>query len=308
MKQHVRMILVVSALVGTLLSIHVSTTHAQSPQGITIDPPLQEIQLDAGMPATTASIVIKNTSSVKQQVTLSAIDFEQIDSLGNVRFTDKPATAAQFTLARFITFPEESLDIEPQQTKVVTAAIANSLELSPGTHYAAALFQFRPETQTEQTHIIPAVSSMIILTKQGGELYRLNIRQVRGVPSLVSTKHTAQLKLEFENGGNTHVTPRGTITGHGLGDRLIFKGIINESSALVLPQNRRLISVNTYSVAKALPFDFIRVAIEGTAQGTSERYFWSSSYVYVNIWILGVLFTIPLLLSIIRLIKHAQKR
>jgi len=308
MKQHVRILLVTGVLMGTLLSIGVSVVRAQSQEGITIDPPIQEVQLAAEMPATTASIVIKNTSSVKQHVTLRAIDFEQIDSLGNIRFTDKPLTAAEFTLARFITFPEQSLELEPQQTKEVTAAIANSLELSPGTHYAAALFQFRPETQSEQTHIIPAVSSMIILTKQGGELYRLNIPQVRGIPSLVSVKHAAQLKLEFENGGNTHVTPRGTVTGQGLGERLIFKGIINESSALVLPQNRRLVSVNTYQTARALPFDFITVTIEGTAQGTSERYFWSSSYVYVNAWILGAILSIPLLLLIIRRFKYVQKR
>lgn len=308
MMHRFQLVLCTCILLVVFCFFEVPSVCAQEKDGISIDPPVQEILLGAETAATSTTILVRNTSPVVQHVSLKAINFEQIDAQGNIRFADKPTTGEHFTLARFISFPESTFDVAAHETKVLTATITNSIDLSPGTHYGAALFQFTPQTDNTQTQIIPAVSSILILKKLGGEVYRINVRSVTGLPSLVSLKHPSELSLEFENAGNTHITPRGTVTGYGLGNRLVFKGIINEGSTLVLPEHRRVISLHTYHTQRALPFDFITVKIEGTAQGTQEQYFSSSTYIYCDPWVLGA-FLIVLVVSYLgwrRFARHAH--
>ncbi len=282
-------------------------THAQTKAGVSINPPLQEISLAAELPATQTAVTITNTSSVAQSVRVQALDFEQTDAQGNIRFANKPLSATQFTLARFISFPESEFLLPPAASKVVTATITNSLELSPGTHYASLIFTFTPKESKEEAKVVPALSSLLILKKNGGEFYRISLTSVTGTPLTFGWESPKEVQLILENTGNTHVTPRGVVTATGLRKKILYKGSINEASALVLPNNRRLITVSLFPVSESLPIDFVSVSVAGTLQGTSEKFFWRSSYIVVRP-LAGVMLLILVVGSILWRWVHAHKK
>jgi len=259
-----------------------SSTFAQESSGLTVNPIFQEIQLSEFQTSTSAGILIKNNTDTAQTVAVSNVDFQQVDAQGNIQLSDKPLTNENFSLAKYITFTDNSITLEPKQEQLITAQITNSLELSPGTHYGAVILRFTDSNTSLDSQVVPAISSIIILKKNGGEVYQMSLQSVSGLSKIISLKVPSNIELLFSNDGNTHDTPRGVVTITGLFGRLIKKGWINEGSFIALPNNRRNISVQLATISTALPIDFIQYQITGESQSGKVAYQSQGSFIYIN--------------------------
>jgi len=83
----------------------------------------------------------------------------------------------------------------------------------------------------------PIASALLFVNKIGGDIHNLILDKVDKANNLFALPSV--VTLHFRNQGNTHVLPRGTVEIRGPGGRLISKGVINEGSAIILPELSR---------------------------------------------------------------------
>lgn len=212
-----------------------------TPTGITIAPPFTEIVLASSQAKSTAIISLTNGTSSHQSVSISVLDFGALDESGGVAFAGVRGSALQqsYSLASWVSLEKDLLEVDPGQTKEITVTILNKASLAPGGHYAAVVAASMDEkTNGQSVGLRSALASLMFVKKTGGEIYGL---------SLAGTETTKRwlwlptaINLRFQNTGNVHVVPRGTVTVTGPWDWEIYKGIINPASGIILPESFRV--------------------------------------------------------------------
>ena len=118
----------------------------------------------------------------------------------------------------------------------VVLVIRHADQLATGGHYGGALFTPRSLATAQsagQVGLHSSVAALVFLTTASG-----------GTQS-ISLQHFSQAGLHFSlpsstnvvltNSGNTQVVPRGVISLHGPGSRLVSTTILNDDSAMILP-------------------------------------------------------------------------
>lgn len=267
-----------------LLSIFYRTprTFAQTSQGLSLEPAFQEIVINTDQASVTAEMTITNPSSTPQEIELFAVDIQQLDELGNIGFIDKPQGNDQWRVAEFITFPNSEITINPNEQTRITFLVTNSNDLSPGGHYGAVIARFKDFGDLEEQKILPALSSLILLHKTGGEQYSIALRDVGNLPTSFSFFIPQKVILTFENNGNIHTTPYGTVIFKNIFGKEDYKGIINESSSFILPATRRQIPVTVGKIGQWYPFMLYTVEIQGKTRPGDVPYMNTTSYLYIS--------------------------
>lgn len=298
--------LVYGFILTFFLTFKVESAVAQSAAGaIQIEPAFQEVELTESTGTASAQIKISNTSFTQQTFELSAVDIQQFDNDGRIILADKPVSGANFSLSSFITIPQTEVTIQPQSSADIPVLVTNSQSLGAGGHYAAVVARLSAETTSDQV-VLPAVSSFILVRKQGGEQYNLSL-----VDSSLNSMfwwHTLpdKLALQFSNQGNSHVIPRGTIDITDQFNRLIIKGIINENSLYIFPNTQRSIEQSLQTVSPVLPISLLHVQFDGTTQPGSVAFHQSFWMVYFDIKGVGILVGVMILL--ITMMRKIRKR
>ncbi|MEX2054579.1 MAG: hypothetical protein WD972_00215 [Candidatus Andersenbacteria bacterium] len=220
-------------------------THAQN-SGVSISPAFQEVIVTPEAPQQPFTVRLTNNTAVEQTVRLSVLDFGQLQESGGIAFlgTDIRSLEQKYGLASWLSLERDVLSISPGETAELTTTIINKESLSPGGHYAALVATFSDEQDVveENVSLQQALSSLVFVRKVGGEVYGLTVAGVQTDTAWLSLPTTVQIR--FHNNGNVHVVPRGRVEVRDAGDRLVAKGIINEASALVLPESFRVLPVD----------------------------------------------------------------
>ncbi|MBI5621083.1 hypothetical protein HY949_04835 [Candidatus Gottesmanbacteria bacterium] len=209
--------------------------------GVTISPPFTEITLASGQSKTTTMVEIANKTMGHQSIRLSILDFGALDESGGVAFAGSRGSALQqsYSLASWVSLEKDSLEIDPGTTKKIIVSITNKGSLSPGGHYAAVVASSgEQKTKGQSIGLKSAIASLLFVKKTGGEIYGLSLSgsEVTKRRLMLPT----EVNLRFQNTGNVHVVPRGTVTVNGPWGTEIFKGIINPQSGIILPENFRV--------------------------------------------------------------------
>jgi hypothetical protein len=148
--------------------------------------------------------------------------------------------------------PETSeVTLEPGEVRSVKVRIENRESLSPGGHYGALVFKTVSPVKPD----IPSVtinqifSSLVLVKKTGGAVYGLDLVSVEHPDQRFS--FGATVVPRFKNPGNVHVVPRGEASVTDPFGRLVYRGVINEGSAIILPETFREFPFKLFPVEKA---------------------------------------------------------
>lgn len=275
-----------------------ATTKTRS--GIEINPAVLEADINATEPEKKIEIELINHNSHPIILELFAINFRQGDLDGLVQFLGENSESYIYSLASFIHLPYNEVELEPNEKQSVEVIITNRQDLSPGGHYAGIIAREKlSKKPTSKTTILPAVSSLILLKKTGGEQYNLSIREVDWPHNLVEFFYPKKIHVTFQNEGNVHLVPYGRIEIRDMFNRLISKAIINPSSLYIFPSSRRRISLETEPISISLPLSFNTLTIRGQDSLKKTNFAYQETYLYVNPFAGILLILLPIILRLV---------
>lgn len=284
MSRHLYKIIFVFFILGRSF-FYSNQVYAQEGTGFSliVEPAYQEVEIPKDATSVETSILFKNTSDVAQQVEVFAYDFKQTDHFGSIALLDGFTGEYLHTLASFLSFEKDSLIIGPHAEEKLNIKIFNRQTLSPGGHYAAVVARAVDDQQYSQQKILPAVSALLLVRKTDGERIHLSLKEIDWHPSALAVKIPAKINLRFENSGNVHVIPRGTVRIKNLFGKVIFQGTINESSLYLLPGTMRIIPVKLQQSRQVFPISFLTVEINGRSDVGQAVFSNELSFVYLDL-------------------------
>lgn len=224
-------------------------------KGFSVNPFFQEVNLEKDQADATIEVEIANNTGNLAVLKLSVLDFGALDETGGVAFLgDSKDLTNKYSLASWISLEKDGLVIGPGEKQVVKATIQNKESLSPGGHYAAILAKLdvgenSSEQDSSKVALNSSFSSLIFARKLGGEVYGLTLKEQEITKGVFGLPTTARLR--FQNTGNVYVTPRGVVTLTDPMGREVARGIIDEESALVLPETFRVFPTQMREMAMA---------------------------------------------------------
>ena len=280
---------------------------AQENPRIIISPAFSEVSISESEPEKIVNISITNNTLIDSEFNIQAVEVRQVDEQGNIGFVDKPQSINN-AFADFI----EAIDkvsIANGETKVIPIIIKNNINLPSGGHYVAIIAQLTSENSNTNAYISPALSSFLLIKKEGGDRYQISMRDREKV-KVLNWSILNSYNVTFENQGNVHVKPRGVILVTDIFGRTIKKGIINEDSKIILPGARRQIDVKLYNVSPSFPFMLLSLKLNGESEDGAIPFSDSSTFIYVSknflIIIFLLLIFVPLLLKKFRRKKQHE--
>lgn len=259
---------------------------------ITVSPAFQDILLPGAVSSKDVSVTFSNQSSSAQTYRLSAVDFGSLDESGGVAFLGVPNSELEhrYGLVSWITLEKDQIFLPPAGSAKVTVHIDNRASLAPGGHYAAILATSTGEPDATQdktkVNLRQIIASLLLVRKEGGAEIGLNAAGITlgahglyNLPKLVT--------LRFQNPGNVHVVPRGTVIVKDPSGRAVLTGLINENSEIILPQSFRQIRVTLTTLKSAwAPGRYVLISsfrYDGTSDLRTSK---------VSFWYMGMALTI----------------
>jgi hypothetical protein len=228
------------------------------------------------------------------ELELFPIDFKQGEN-GQIAFVHQQGQTYSYSLASFIMLETNSIILEPFSKKSIKITITNRPDLSPGGHYAAVVARIKQtnKTNSSNTSILPSLSSMILLRKTGGERYNLSLKSINWPSNIISFFYPKSIQLLFQNEGNTHLLPFGTIEIRDMFNRKIYDGTINVSSLYVFPETWRYIVVDLKKINWVIPLSINYLNIKGHDSLHKTIFFHNNTFIYINpIVIFGIVISI----------------
>lgn len=220
--------------------------------GFSISPPFQEVIINSSDFQKTSGLEITNNTNSSATFNLSAVDFGSLDESGGVAFLGSSSEGERkYGLASWIQIETNQLILAPNSSQKIKISIINKQSLSPGGHYGAVLVTLAPSN--EKGNVVglkQAYASLFFVKKTGGEVYSLKLNKFDFHHNFFQINKT--VKLNFNNDGNIHIVPRGTITITDPFNRVVLKGIINPDSSIILPESLRNIFVTLSPVAPVI--------------------------------------------------------
>jgi hypothetical protein len=290
-----KLLVSILSLVGALILVNNQSLAATVPantKGVTISPAFQQVTITAGQSDKPVIFRITNNETKPQTYDLTTADFNTLGESGGLFFVGTNPTELQkkYGLAKWFSLPQKSITIQPKQTFVLNATIENLPDLSPGGHYGALMVSQNSGGSQNKIAVHPIASSLMFVTKQGGDTHKLGLDNVTVKHSLFTLP--SSVTLRFHNDGNTHVTPRGTITLSTPQGRIISRGIINEDSNIILPETYRQYNVSLKKNSTAYATGRYVLNVSFRFDGTNQVRQYQTSFLYFPMAALFVLILI----------------
>lgn len=253
----------------------------QNNSSLEVSPAYIDINLEKPDEVQNVQIVFTNHSKSPLTLQVFPIDFKQADDFGAIQLLTAPGSYS-YSLSSFLSLESDTVLLDAGQKKSFAVTIKNREDLSPGGHYAAVVAKVVDSSKNDLPSVSPAVSSLILLRKMGGERFNMSLKDVNWPENTVVFEYPNQINVTFQNEGNIHIIPYGRIDITDMFGRLIFKGIVNTSSLAVFPESRRHIFVDMQQVEKALPISINTIKVEGQDSLRKVNYKYSETFFYVN--------------------------
>lgn len=293
---------------GTQASAAAPSPTGKKAGGITISPAFQDIVVGPNMAGQTYEFLVTNNTSEPYEFSISSVDFGSLDESGGVLFSGQSQRLLNYKygLSQWVTLQQDRIVVEPKTTAKVPVTIENKESLTPGGHYGAILVSpTRSGERPTKVEINQVLTSLLFVKKQGGEIYRLGLVNYETKAQWLSLPGATELR--FQNAGNVHVVPRGTVTVRDPAGRVVQRGIINPNSAIMLPETFRRLGVSLETVGRAwLPGKYT-LSIAYRFDGRETEEFREVSFLYVNGWYVIVV-AVLLLLAGLRILGPRIRR
>ncbi len=244
-------------------------------QGFSITPFSQEIILENGQVKGDSFIEILNNNDTIATFDLSIIDFGSLGETGGVAFLGSANDLKnKFGLASWLSLEKEIITLKSGETQKIQIKVKNEESLSPGGHYAAVMAKLTDNKNTlsassSEIAFAPSFASLVFVKKIGGEIYDIKLNDVEFQHGLFDLPDT--VKLRFQNIGNVYLVPRGIVKLVDPLGREVMKGIINNESALILPETSRVFSITLKNIAPILLPGKYEILVEYRYDGKDEK-------------------------------------
>ncbi len=276
--------------------------------GIEVNPAVMEVEISSIEQEKTIKIHVINYNDYAVNLDLAAINFKQGDLDGLVQFLGEKSDSYTYSLSSFIHLSYPEIELEAHEKRDIEVQILNRQDLSPGGHYAGIVVRQKPQKGTGgKTYILPAVSSLILLKKTGGEQYNLSIKDVDWPEHVVELFYPQKINITFQNEGNIHLVPYGRVEIRDIFNRLIKKGVINTSSAYVFPSSRRRLEIDMKPISLSLPISINTLTIKGNDSIKKTNFNYQEAYVYINPFFIGIVILMPIIIKRYRSKRRAKK-
>jgi hypothetical protein len=279
--------------------------HAQRQGTLEVNPAYQEVVLEKTNQETTISLIYTNHSPQQISLELYPIDFSQQGENGGISFLGRESGTYAYSLSSFLSFESNALQLGPGEKRTFTVVVRNREDISPGGHYAAIIA--KQVQGTSETTVSPAISSLIFMRKTGGERFNVSIQKTDWPRFPIVFSIPKQVGISFQNAGNIHVIPYGRLEITDMFGRLLQKGTINSSSAIILPESRRLITAELHQLTYMLPLSLHTMAIKGSDSLQKVTYVHQESFLYINPWLLIILLLVSITIVYLRKRKKIKK-
>lgn len=275
--------------------------------GYTLSPPFKEITLKNEASQASYFIEITNKTSKGQILYLSVVDFGSLNESGGVAFLGEKGEILErkYSLASWVSLEKDTLEVESGKSQKIKVTVINKESLSPGGHYAAVVSSTKsPIKEGGNVSLNTAFASLIFVKKTGGEIYELNLAGKEilsrsfGLPGKIA--------LRFQNRGNVHVVPRGTVTVADSKGTIISRGIINPESGIILPESFRLYHTVLDRLNLPLLPGFYTLNIQYRHEG--REVFTGDSFSFFYPGIAGIAVLVILILVIILILLRIRLR
>lgn len=301
-------IIIFLSLALFLLAKSVKPVVAKNNGSLEIYPAYVDVTLDKPHEQKTIDFYFHNHSSQPISLNMFAIDFKQTDLTGIVTFLGEESKSFSYSLTSFLSFESDRLDLGPDEKKKFTVLVANRDDISPGGHYAAIVARMIQNKQKNSTSMVaPSVSSLIYLQKTGNETFKLDLVSVDWPQNFFIFNYPHSFKLLFQNEGNIHVIPYGTVEVKDMFNRLIYKGTINTDSIRIFPETRRYIGTELVRTAFSMPLSLNTLLIQGDDSLKKTNYLYKETFLFVNPVLLTVLVIVLIFSLFIWRLKYGKK-
>lgn len=211
---------------------------ASNSGGFSVSPAFQEVEILQSDDKKEFFIKISNNTGNIQEVNLEAVDFENSTEPGQIIFPGDQSSdfVKKYGLVSWIKLEKNVIVLNPNSEEKISFTIENRDTLSPGGHYVSIMATVGGkinESISSSVGLKQSIASLVFVKKIGGEIYSMELKKIT-VPKVIFSL-PEKINLEFENTGNIHVVPRGTIEIFSPFGKILGKGVINRDSAKILP-------------------------------------------------------------------------
>lgn len=219
----------------------ISPAYAQSSKNtVSVTPQLTQLDLSTDEPETL--LYYKNTSSTPIELSLSVEDVKELEDRNPVGILDpKEALNYKYSLSSWVTLERQTLLLNPGEERSVKVSIAKE-KLSPGGHYGTILAELTQNTGKDKVKIKGVLSSLLFVRAgAGNEIEDAKVSFI--APNQIGITFPSIYSFRFQNTGNVELIPYGILEVRNQNNTLVARGIVNEESALTLPE-----AIRTYTI------------------------------------------------------------
>lgn len=309
-------------LVGVLGSVATA-------KALTISPPSIEFTVQ---PGNQAEFVVKlyNESTEKAELFMDATTF--------TAGTDEGIPAYNFAtpkedIATWVKLDPKAIVLEPQGRQEVTIAIDVPANAAPGGHYGIVAFSSVPPTaagaEKPQVAISQGIGTLLLVRIEG------DVVESAALTSFVTqAKYNhlpATFDLVYQNTGNIHLKPTGTITITGMSKKVAATLTVNSKKTSTLPKSSRSYSavwgnegtVQTtagnawatfwqaysneranYAFGKYTATLALTAGQSGAVATNATATFWVIPWHILLVWIIAIILLIILLIFLVKRYNH----
>jgi hypothetical protein len=217
------------ALAVSLTALFLFGVH--SAQAVTLIPPSLEFNLNPGKPYET---IVKLFNEEERQLKLytQVSSFSAKDESGVPKYDLSDATTSG--LSSWIQVDKGPLTIDPGERIEVPIKINAPATAEPGGHYAVLFFSENPPEEAQIT--IGTKLGVLLLARVSGEVVEVgSIKQFAVDSNGLITRLPVNFFVRFENSGNVHLRPTGTISISNMFKKNVAEIEVNQKKSAALP-------------------------------------------------------------------------
>jgi hypothetical protein len=208
---------------------------APSPFNVSTTPVVTTLDTKPGVPTSTI-IKVKNNNTAPERLKARILKFSSNDQDGSPQLFEADANDE---FLKWISFSESAFTAEPNVWKEITVTISPANTAAFGYYYAVVFEREGEQPQVGRTtNLSGSVAVPVLLNVSApGETRRAEIKEFTSERNIYEYL-PAKFKVKVNNGGNTHVAPRGNVFITKGGENVAVLDI-NKNRGNILPGTNR---------------------------------------------------------------------